>query len=89
MMNFNIFVVVDEYYNNINSKKASAGENQCFSKSPLNRDVSWVVVTEKDPKPADARTEIQQGLLHVIVYYIDFLLSLLCTKNTRVTIFLV
>jgi hypothetical protein len=27
MMNFNILVVVDEYYNNINSKKASAGEN--------------------------------------------------------------
>jgi hypothetical protein len=33
MMNFNIFVVVDdEYYNNIDSKKASAGEYRCFSK---------------------------------------------------------
>jgi len=32
MMNFNILVAVDEYYNNINSRKASAGENQCFSK---------------------------------------------------------
>jgi len=27
IMNFNILVVGDEYYNNINSKKASAGEN--------------------------------------------------------------
>jgi hypothetical protein len=27
MMNFNIFVVVDKYYNNINSKKVSARKN--------------------------------------------------------------
>jgi hypothetical protein len=27
MMKINIFVVVDEYYNNINSKKASARRN--------------------------------------------------------------
>jgi hypothetical protein len=32
LMNFNIPVVVDEYYKNINSKKASSGENRCFSK---------------------------------------------------------
>jgi hypothetical protein len=32
MMNFNILVVVEEYYNNINSKKVSTGENRCFSK---------------------------------------------------------
>jgi hypothetical protein len=32
IMNINILVVVDEYYTNINSKKASAGENRCFSK---------------------------------------------------------
>jgi len=31
MMNFNILVVVVEYYSNINSK-VSAGENRCFSK---------------------------------------------------------
>jgi hypothetical protein len=82
-------VVVDEYYNNINSKKASTGENRCFSKWPLNRDVGWVVVTEKEPEPADARTEIQQGLLQVILYHIAFLLPLLCTKSTWVLIFLV
>ena len=69
MMNFHIFVVVDEYYNNINSKKASAGENRCFSKWPLNRCVGWVVVIEKDPEPADAKTEIQRGLLHVTISY--------------------
>jgi len=28
MMTFNILVAVDKYYNNINSKKASAGENR-------------------------------------------------------------
>jgi len=50
MMNFNIFVVVDdEYYNNIDSKKVSAGEYRCFSKWPLNRDVGWVVVIEETP----------------------------------------
>jgi hypothetical protein len=33
MMKFNILLAVDdEYYNNIKSKKASAGENRCFSK---------------------------------------------------------
>ena len=50
MMKFNILVAVDKYYNNINSKKASAGENRCFSKWPLNRDVGWVVVIERVPQ---------------------------------------
>ena len=49
MMNFNILVVVDEYYNNINSTKVNTGENRCFSKWPLNRDVGWVVVIEWVP----------------------------------------
>ena len=48
-MNFNILEVVDEYYNDINSKMVCAGENRCFPKWPLYRDVGWVLVIKRVP----------------------------------------
>jgi len=67
MNNFNILVVIDVYYNKINSKKGDRRRNRCFSIDHLIEMFigSWFPKESLDP--ADARTEIHRGLLHVII----------------------
>ena len=76
MSNFNALVVIDVYYNKINSKKGDRRRSRCFSKWPLNRDFDWVFVSKESLEAADARTEIHRGLLHVIVNRTAFSLHL-------------